>query len=141
MGTRCCNWTARQNSPFFHPIGLKEVLSRQHSPRVSRLSVCGTGLHCWTKRKCSSDEEVQRYTFKPSKPPQNRKYFSGSVFWGITRTFSRAVEFGAYYRFASDLRSARQTLLESPLLIERERAHGRCFLPFALTGNRFLRSS
>lgn len=51
--------------------------------------------------------------------------FSGTVFWGITRTFSRAVEFGVYYRVASDLRSERQTLLESPLSIERDGARAR----------------
>lgn len=45
--------------------------------------------------KCSSGEEVQRYTFKRPKPLQIRKYIFGSVFWGLHEPFFRAVvEFG-----------------------------------------------
>lgn len=44
--------------------------------------------------KCSSGEEVQRYTFKRPKPLQIRKYIFGSVFWGLHEHFFRAVEFG-----------------------------------------------
>lgn len=144
VGTQCCDWTARQDSPFFHPIGQKEVLSRQLSPRVSRLSVCGTGLRCWTKWKCSSDEEVQRYTFKPSKPSRNRKYIFWQCFLG---DYADIFPCRGVWRLLSRCLGPALGETDSPRVApfdrerERERAHGRCLLPFALTGNRFSRSS
>lgn len=104
------------------------MLSQWLSPRVSRLSVCGTGLHCWTKGKCSRGE-VQRYTFKRSKPLQNRKYIFASVFWGLREHFFAPWSLASFNFFASE----KLILTESLLVIERARE--RCSPPFAYTRN------
>lgn len=98
------------------------------------LSVCGTGLHCWTKGKCASGEEVQRYTFKRPKPLQIRKYIFGSVFWGLHEPFFALWSLASLYFFASE----KLILIESLLAIERARE--RCSPPFASTRNRIFLS-
>lgn len=118
MGTQSCDWSAGQNSRFSHLIGWQKVLSQWLSPRVSRLSVCGTGLHCWTKGKCSRGEEVQCYNFKPTKHLQNRKYIFARVSGDYTNIFFFAPWSLASFNFFA---SEKLILTESLLVIERTR--------------------
>lgn len=56
--------------------------------------------------KCSSGEEVQRYTFKRPKPLQIRKYIFGSVFWGLHEPFFAPWSLASLYFFADSHRVA-----------------------------------